>query len=53
MPTEAPIAITSAMLAPLTDAVVSNLGVILPVGLGLMAVMLGIRLIPRVIHSFF
>ena len=45
--------ITASMLEPLTDAIMSNLGVILPVALGIMGVLIGIRLIPRIIHTFF
>lgn len=45
--------ITSEMLAPLTNAVTNNLDTLLPVGIGLMAVMLGVSLIPRIIYKFF
>jgi hypothetical protein len=45
--------VTSAMLAPITDAITDNLAVLLPVGLTIMAVMLGISLIPRIIYKFF
>lgn len=45
--------VTSAMLAPITTAITDNLAVLLPVGLTIMAVMLGISLIPRIIYKFF
>ena len=46
------VAITTDMLTPLVEGVVSNIGVILPVGLGLFAIMLGIRIIPGLITRF-
>lgn len=45
--------ITAEMLQPITDAITSNLGVLLPVGIGLMSIMIGVRLIPRIIYRFF
>lgn len=45
--------ITSVMLAPITSAVTDNLGTLLPVGIGIMAIMLGVSLIPRIIYKFF
>lgn len=45
--------VTSGMLAPITQAVTDNLTVLLPVGLGLMAIMIGVALIPRIIWKFF
>ena len=38
------IAITEEMLKPLVEGVVANVGVILPIGLGLFAIFLGIRI---------
>jgi len=46
------ISITTDMLTPLVDGVVSNINVVLPVGLGLMGLMLGIKVIPRLISRF-
>lgn len=46
------IAITTDMLKPLVEGVVANIGVVLPVGLGLFAIMLGIRIIPSMIKRF-
>lgn len=45
--------VTSEMLTPITQAVTSNLGVLLPVGIGIMAIMIGVALIPRIIWKFF
>lgn len=47
------VTVTSAMLAPITSAITDNLGVLLPVGITIMAVMLGVSLIPRIIYKFF
>ena len=46
------IAITTDLLAPLVEGVVANIQVILPVGLGLFAIFLGIRIIPGLISRF-
>lgn len=45
--------VTAEMLEPITNAVTSNLGVLLPVGIGIMAIMIGVALIPRIIYKFF
>lgn len=45
-------AITSEMLAPVTNAVSSGLDVLVPIGIGIMAVMVGISLIPRIVYKF-
>lgn len=50
---DAKVVITAEMLKPITDALTGNLGVLLPVGIGIMAVMLGIALIPRIVWKFF
>lgn len=47
------VTVTASMLAPVTGAVTDNLGVLLPVGIGIMAIMLGVSLIPRIIYKFF
>lgn len=44
--------ITAEMLAPITEALSENLGVILPVGMGIMGTMIGVSLIPRLIYKF-
>jgi hypothetical protein len=45
--------VTSDMLEPISDAITGNLGVLLPIGITIMAVMLGVALIPRIIWKFF
>ena len=45
--------ITAEILQPITDATASKLGVLLPVGIGLLSIMIGVRLIPRIIYRFF
>ena len=47
------IAITEEMLTPLVEGVVANISVILPIGLGLFSIFLGIRIIPAVISRLF
>ena len=44
--------VTAEMLAPITEALTSNLGVILPVGMTIMGTMIGVSLIPRLIYKF-
>lgn len=44
--------LTSGMLEPLVSGVTANLNVLLPVGLGLMATMIGVKLIPKIVHKF-
>lgn len=44
--------VTSEMVAPITNAINSGLEVLVPIGVGIMAVMIGISLIPRVIYRF-
>ena len=36
----------------LTDTIISNLGVLLPVGLTIMGIMVAVSLIPRIIYKF-
>lgn len=45
--------VTADMLAPITDSITSNLGVLLPIGITIMAVLIGVALIPRIIYKFF
>lgn len=45
--------VTAAMLEPVIDTITANVTVLLPVGLGILAIMLGIALIPRIIWKFF
>lgn len=45
-------AITAEMLAPITTALTNNLAVLLPVGISIMGVMIGVSLIPRIVYKF-
>jgi len=45
--------ITSSMLEPIVSAITNNLGVLLPVGISIMAIMIGVKLVPRIIYRFF
>lgn len=44
--------LTEEMLAPITTTLTSNLNVLLPVGIGIMGIMIGVHLIPRIIYKF-
>lgn len=44
--------VTSEQLSALTTAVTSNVDVVLPVALGLMGILVGIKVIPRIVHTF-
>lgn len=44
--------LTSAMLQPIVTAVSDNLEVLLPIGIGIFAVMIGVKLIPAIIYRF-
>ncbi|MGE7839134.1 hypothetical protein [Viridibacillus arvi] len=45
-------ALTAEQVAPITSAVSDNIGVLLPVGIGIMAIMVGVSLIPRIVYKF-
>lgn len=45
--------VTAAQLAPLTTAITGNLDVLLPVGITIMGIMIGVSLIPRIVYKFF
>ena len=45
--------LTSSMFDSLLEAINTNLGVLLPIGLTVMAIMIGVSLIPRIIYKFF
>lgn len=45
--------IDASMVAPITEAITSNLETLLPVGIGIMATMLGVSLIPKIVYRFF
>lgn len=46
------IAITADMLKPITQALTDNIGVLLPVGITIMGIMIGVSLIPRIVYKF-
>lgn len=45
--------LTTDMFKGLTDTIVNNLDVLLPVGLTIMGIMVAVSLIPRIIYKFF
>lgn len=45
-------AINSELVKPISDAISSGLTTLVPIGIGIMAVMIGIGLIPRIIYKF-
>lgn len=49
---EATTFLTADMLKPITDAITSNLQVLLPVGVGIMGTIIAVGLIPRIIYKF-
>ena len=44
--------VTAEMLAPISTTLTSNLDVLLPVGISIMGVMIGVGLIPRIVYKF-
>lgn len=44
--------ITQELVQPVVDAINSGLGTLVPIGIGVMAVFVGIGLIPRIIYKF-
>ena len=46
------LAITPEMLAPIPDAVAANIGVILPVGIGIFGIIIGVSFVPKLIKKF-
>lgn len=44
--------ISSADSAAIKAAVSDNIAVLLPVGIGIMAIMIGVSLIPRIVYKF-
>lgn len=45
--------VTTELVQPVVTAIDTGLAVLLPVGIGIMATMIGIHLIPRIIYKFF
>lgn len=46
------VAITTTMLEPIVDSIVANIGVILPVGITVFGIMIGLSLVPRILRKF-
>lgn len=46
------ILVTADMFSGLTSAVSSNAGVLVPVGVTIMAIMVGVSLIPKILYKF-
>lgn len=46
------IAITQDMLKPIVDGIVSNVGIILIPAIAIFSILIGIKMIPRIISSF-
>ncbi len=44
--------ITADMLTPLTEGISNNMAVILPVGLTIMGLFIGVKMIPKVVNWF-
>lgn len=44
--------LSAEMLAPITNAVTSNLTTLVPIGIGIMGAMIGVSLIPRIVYKF-
>ncbi|WP_455057535.1 hypothetical protein [Jutongia sp.] len=49
---EQAVTVTRDMFSGLTSAITSNAEVLIPVGVGIMAIMVGISLIPRILYKF-
>lgn len=50
--TGAAFVITEEMLAPIVTSITGNTTVLIPVGLTIMGIMVGVGLIPRIIYKF-
>lgn len=44
--------VTTEMLSPILDSITANVAVIVPVGIGIFAIVLGVRFIPRIFKMF-
>lgn len=44
--------VTEAMLEPISTAITGNAAVLIPVGITIMGIMVGIGMIPRIIYKF-
>ena len=44
--------LTADLLKPISTAVTTNVNLLVPVGIGIMALMVGVGLIPRIVYKF-
>ena len=44
--------LTAELLKPISTAVTTNVNLLVPVGIGIMALMVGVGLIPRIVYKF-
>lgn len=49
---ESAVFLTADMISPIVTAIQGNLAVLLPVGIGIFATMIGVKLIPSIIYRF-
>lgn len=45
--------LTTEMFTALSSNLTADVGTLIPVGIGIMSIMLGVKVVPRVIYSFF
>lgn len=44
--------VDASLVEPIVTAITSNVNALLPVGISIMAIFVGVRLIPRMVHMF-
>ena len=44
--------VTTEMLSPILDSITANVAVIVPIGIGIFAIVLGVRFIPKIFKMF-
>ncbi len=44
--------ITADMLAPIITSVTNDIGVLVPAGISILGIMVGVNLIPRIVYKF-
>ncbi len=45
--------LTADLMEPIVEAVESGATILIPIGIGIMAVMVGVSMIPRIVYKFF
>lgn len=45
--------LTPTLVQPIVDAISDGVTTLIPIGISIMAIMIGVRLIPRIIYKFF